>query len=319
MLVAVVFLSIYPVVRTEPVKHDSDDPAVWVNRTQPERSLILGTNKEDGEGGALVVFDLNGKKRRTLAGIHRPNNVDVEYGFRLGGKLVDLAVVTERGRKRLRIYAIAKSGVLTDVTGNASVFQRDSGPEREPMGIGLYRDAKQGTIDAIVSRKSGPASGYLGRFRLVARAGKVDAVEVGRLGQFSGEGEIESVVVDDARQTVYYSDELAGLRSIRLDGSIPRLFGKAIFKGDREGLALLDGHLMATDQIKGGSRLLAFSQDTTDEPVATFLTGADDTDGIDICAVPLGPRFPQGIFVAMNSRGKNFLIYDLRDIRKHLK
>lgn len=319
MLAAISLLTIYPVVQTEAVRHDSDDPAVWVNRARPERSLILGTNKDDGEGGALVVFDLDGKTLRTISGIHRPNNVDVEYGFRLGKSIVDLAVITERGRKRLRIFSISKSGQLADVTGNTQLFLSDSGPEQEPMGIGLYRDPKTGTIDAIVSRKSGPPIGYLGRFRLVARAGKVDAVDVGRLGHFSGQGEIESVVVDDALRTIYYSDELAGLRSIRLDGSKASLFGKAIFKGDREGLALLDGHLMATDQIKGGSRLFAFDLDTTDEPVATFLTGADDTDGIDICAVPLGPRFPQGIFVAMNSRGKNFWIYDLRDLRKHLK
>src|SRR2546430_8869431 len=42
------------------------------------RSLILGTNKAPAPNGALVVFGLDGKVRQTLAGIDRPNNVDVE-------------------------------------------------------------------------------------------------------------------------------------------------------------------------------------------------------------------------------------------------
>lgn len=316
MLLAAILM--FPATVTEPVRNDSDDPAVWVHATKPERSLILGTNKKDGDGGALVVFGLDGKIQRTISGIHRPNNVDVEYGFPLGGRRVDLAVVTERGRTRLRIFAIDPSGKLSDVTGNTQLFVNDQGSEREPMGVGLYRDAKTGNIDAIVSRKSGPSQGYLGRFRLVARGGKVDVRDLGRLGSFSGDGEIESLVVDDATQTVYYSDELHGIRSVRLDGSRARVFGRGIYRGDREGLAMLDGHLMSTDQIKGGSRLLAYHVNSTDEPLTVFNTGADDTDGIDICARPLGPRYPEGIFVAMNSRGKNFWIYDLRTLKKAL-
>lgn len=319
MLAFLAAIALTPVLATDPVAHDADDAAVWVHPSRPERSLILGTNKQDGKGGALVVFGLNGRTQRTIAGIDRPNNVDVEYGFKLNNRNVDLAVVTERGKRRLRIFAISANGTLADVSGNTNVFVGEAGPQSEPMGISMYRDAKTGQIDAIVSRKFGPQTGYLGRFRLVANQGRVDVADVGRLGAFSGEGEIESIIVDDAAKTVYYSDENAGLRSVRMDGSSPRLFGKAIFKGDREGLAMLDGHLMATDQLERNSRLLAFNQHSTDEPVAIFTTGADSTDGIEICPRPLGNRFPNGILVAMNSKDKNFLIYDLARIRRALR
>ena len=46
-----------------------------------------------------------------------------------------------------------------------------------------------------------------------------------------------------------------------------------------------------------------------------FTAGADDTDGIDATAAPLGPRFPNGLFIAMNSGPKNFLLYRWEDIQ----
>ncbi|MGF1637417.1 MAG: 3-phytase, partial [Cyclobacteriaceae bacterium] len=38
-----------PKFRSDTVKHDTDDPAVWINYANPSESLILGTDKdEDG-------------------------------------------------------------------------------------------------------------------------------------------------------------------------------------------------------------------------------------------------------------------------------
>jgi 3-phytase len=37
--------------------------------------------------------------------------------------------------------------------------------------------------------------------------------------------------------------------------------------------------------------------------------GADSTDGLEITSRPLGPKFPRGLMVAMNSAGRNFLFY----------
>ena len=73
-------------VATAPVTDDADDPAVWVHPSDPARSLIIGTNKVAAPAGALVVFGLDGKIRQTIAGLDRPNNVDVEYGLVVGGQ-----------------------------------------------------------------------------------------------------------------------------------------------------------------------------------------------------------------------------------------
>src|SRR5262245_60587209 len=100
---------------TAVVPNDPDDPAIWVHPTDPSRSLILGTDKLEARGG-LHVFSLDGTLRQSIAPLDRPNNVDVEHGFAVGGRLVDIAVLTERMQHRLRVFSIsADTGALTDL------------------------------------------------------------------------------------------------------------------------------------------------------------------------------------------------------------
>jgi len=91
-----------PIVITEEVKYDTDDPAIWIHPTDPSQSLIVGTDKNP-EDGALYVFDLDGKilPEKTVRPLLRVNNVDIEYGLMLGGELVDIAVGTERGANKI--------------------------------------------------------------------------------------------------------------------------------------------------------------------------------------------------------------------------
>ena len=62
----------------------------------------------DKKGGVLYAFDLEGQiiKERTISDLQSPNNVDIEYGFLLNGEPIDIAVVTERGAKQLRIFKL---------------------------------------------------------------------------------------------------------------------------------------------------------------------------------------------------------------------
>ena len=53
----------------------ADDPAIWVHPTEPEHSLVLGTNKQTG----LEIYDLQGKRLQSLA-VGRLNNVDLRQG-----------------------------------------------------------------------------------------------------------------------------------------------------------------------------------------------------------------------------------------------
>lgn len=305
---------------TEAVGADADDPAIWHHPSDPEKSLILGTDKTEKVGG-LYAFDAKGKIVQHVEGLDRPNNVDVEYGFALGGGTVDLAVTTERKKRRLRIFAIDKStGKLRDVGGQTEVFQGREGEAGAPMGIGLWR-TPSGEVHAFVSPKTGSKTGYLGQYRLVARGGKVDVEHVRDLGEFSGQGEIEAVLVDDEDGRLYYSDEGAGIRWAWCDPAKTGggIFGEAGYEGDREGLALWPNGpggplIVSSDQVAGGSRLFLYPR-SGGRATAVVETVSDDTDGLEVTDRPW-PGHPEGILVMMNSEGKNFHVYDLGKVRK---
>ena len=78
-------IGLRPVRVSDPVVHDSDDPAIWIDTATPVNSLILGTDKS--ADGALFVYDIAGNEipAGTITGLDTPNNVDVEYGLTLGG------------------------------------------------------------------------------------------------------------------------------------------------------------------------------------------------------------------------------------------
>jgi 3-phytase len=323
-------------VATEQVAEDPDDAAIWIHPSAPEQSLILGTNKVEAPGGALLVFGLDGKIRQTIGSLDRPNNVDVEYGLRLGGDAVDIAVLTERIQQRLRVYRIERDGGgLTEISSEngLKVFEGAAGDEAAPMGIALYRRPRDGTIFAIVGRKSGPVTGYLWQYQLEDDgAGKVKATKVREFGDYSGKNEIESIAVDDALGYVYYSDEGYGIRKWAADPDDPNAerelahFGAEGFEGDHEGIAIYarddgTGYIICTDQLEDNSEYQFYAREGKQENphdhselLRVVRGGADSTDGIEATSANLGPQFPHGLLVAMNSGGRNFLIFRWDDI-----
>lgn len=329
-------VDVRPALATAPVSRDPDDPAIWVHPSAPEQSLILATDKVPAPQGALVVFGLDGKIRQTVAGIDRPNNVDVEYGLLLQGQAIDIAVVTERLRRRLLVFRIATDGSgLSDISsgGGLPVFDGERGERGEPMGIALYRRPRDGIIFAILSRKTGPRVGYVWQYRLEDDGGgRVKAVKVRELGLFSGAGEIEAIAVDDALGYVYYADEGDGIHKWHADPDHPEAgrelahFAKTGFSGDREGIGIYaredgTGYIVCTDQLAGNSAYYIYTrQGKAGNPhdhsplLKGFRGGADSTDGIEVTSADLGAQFPSGLLIAMNSAGRNFLLYRWEDV-----
>jgi 3-phytase len=329
-------VEIKPAGMTEQVADDPDDPAIWVHPSDPARSLIIGTNKVMAPGGALVVFGLDGKIRQRVANLDRPNNVDIEYGLSLSGKDTDIAVAAERLKGQLRVFRIEADGSgIRDVTsmGNTAVFSWRSGEQAAPMGIALFRRPRDGAIFAIVAPKHGPREGYLGQYRLSDDGqGRVKATFVRYFGRFGGSGEIEAVAVDDALGYVYYADEGDGIHKYYADPDHPDAakelahFGRTGYRADREGIGIYTradgtGYIVSTDQIAGSSEYHLYKREG--EPgnphdhakeVRIVRGGADSTDGLEVTSRPLGPLFPSGLMVAMNSSGRNFLLYRWEDV-----
>ena len=308
------------VTATEPVGEDADDMAIWVNRAAPAESRIVATNKTAAPAGALVVLDLAGRIRQRVTGIDRPNNVDLEYGFRLGGEAIDLVVVTERYQRRLRAFRVQGDGTLAELPAEDGlrVFAGEVGERGAPMGVGLYRRPSDGVVFAILSRKETPRSGALWQYLLEDDGrGRVRAVKVRELGTIEAGSEVEAIVVDDALGHVYFSEEPKAIHKWRADpghheaGVEVARFGRTEFRGEREGLAIYarsdgTGHLLASDQREGASRYLVFRRQGSPLPphanqlVTVLEGGADATDGIDATSESLGPRFPHGVLVVLS-------------------
>ena len=151
--------SVKPRVVSEPVRYDSDDPAIWINRAEPAKSLVLGTDKESD--GALYVFGLDGKIRHelTIRGLLRPNNVDVAYDVPLAGRKVDIAVVAERFAHRVRVFSLPDMRPIDG--GGIPVFEGERA--RDVMGVTTYTRPSDGAVFVIVSRSDrfAPKQGYL--------------------------------------------------------------------------------------------------------------------------------------------------------------
>jgi 3-phytase len=324
-----------PIRSTAAVSDDADDPAIWINKSDPSRSLILGTNKVAAPAGALYVFALDGSVKQVVSSLDRPNNVDVEYGFPSPNGSVDIAVVTERFQHRLRVFQVTETGV-TSLDGNRGVpvLEGESGEARMPMGVTLYKRPRDGVIFAIVAPKTGSTAGYLWQYRLDtdSESGFARGTFVRRFGNFSGTGEIEAVAVDDALGYVYYADEEYAIHKWHADpehvdaGRELAIFGREGFKGQREGIAIFargdgTGFIATSDQIEGASELRIYPREghaghphDHDPAVAVLTTPADSTDGVDIAPSGLTGDLARGLLVMMNSRDRNFQLYRWDDV-----
>jgi 3-phytase len=315
--------ALQPLVITEQTLHDTDDAAIWIHPTDPLRSLVLGTDKDTD--GSLYVFDLGGKIVQRVGDLQRPNNVDVATDFQLGGRRVDIAVVTERERQRLRVFTLPD--MKSADNGDLVLFGGDT--TRAPMGVALYRRSKDGALFAIVSGKTGPAESYLAQYLLEDDGcRKVKITRVREFGRYSGRNEIEAIAVDAELGYVYYSDEGFGIRKYHADPDTPdagrelAVFGTTGFAGDHEGISISrksdgTGFLIVSDQQ--ANRFQIFPREGLpgqphEHPVVgAFDVAAIESDGSEVTSVALGEKFPEGLFVAM-SNGRVFHYYGWHEI-----
>jgi 3-phytase len=206
---------------------DADDPAIWVNPRNTERSVVLGTLKE----GGLAAFDLNG---RTIS-VHpappapapgskpgRFNNVDV---------LGDLAFVSDRGRDRIRVFQVDERGVK-DVTNPATkpVFSKTEQEVDEQHTVyGLAAGHVNGKDLVATSRRNETSIALLevqkGRTYDTRKVSTLDLPSTFTLpnGQSwtvcgePGEGpQVEGMVIDEKSRTLYAAQEDVGIWRIPL-------------------------------------------------------------------------------------------------------
>ncbi|MFH8368366.1 phytase [Streptomyces sp. NPDC018031] len=224
---------------------DADDPAIWRNAADPGRSLVIATAKE----GGLRVYDLGARQVQAVPAPPatgpddapgRFNNVDLVHGLKLPSGRTDLAVTTDRGNDRLRIYRIDRDrpgGPLTDVTDPAaplvfSADQQEVDEQRTAYGLATWTDRATGRSYALVSRRertgvallelTATPAGTVGYrtirtldlpsvFRLPNGSDWSPCAEPGELPQ------VEGMVVDPADGTLYAGQEDVGIWRMRAD------------------------------------------------------------------------------------------------------
>lgn len=310
-------------VETEPVpaSGDADDLAIWVHPTDPAQSVLIGTDKL----GAIETYDLTGSRLQTIDPDSKPNNVDLRYGFTLGGQTVDLIGAAGYG---MRFYTIdPATRMLTNVTAPTVK------PDIPAAGICMYKSPVSGKFYAVANTRDGRAE----QWELVDEAGKVGIRTV--RGPWSvGTNESEGCVFDDERQVLFHSEEHDGIWRYGAEPDTPTTEGTLVDKPndrlvpDVEGLALVitsngGGYLIASSQ--GDSSFVVYHRDPPHEFVTKFTIidgpnadGCSRTDGIEALAVDLGPAFPHGLFACHDhvntapgtTGGKNFKLTRLEQI-----
>jgi 3-phytase len=316
--------AIKPVLITERVPKDSDDPAIWINKSNPAQSLIIGTDKGGNSSiGGLYAFNLQGKIVKSVWPLKRPNNVDVAYGLNQNGKLTDIAVCTERVARKIRVFSLPSLDSIDN--GGIPVFEGLDDSQRDDMGVALYTNPGTKKIYAIVSRKTGPMDGsYLWQYELMANdKGFVIGKLVRKFGYFSGKKEIESIAVDNELGYVYHSDEQHGIHKSYAhpdsSGVELALFGTTGFTSDIEGISIYKtgpatGYILVSDQQANKFRIFPREGlgDRHKHPeIKVIKVSTHESDGSEVTNFPL-PGFPKGLFVAM-SEGGTFQYYRWED------
>lgn len=310
-----------------PLKGDViDDSALWVNHQNSGDSILIATDKSKQELGGLRLYGLDGHQVAFVQS-GRMNNVDVRYGFPLNGDKVDVIVASDRDRNTLAIYKMGADGrSLQDITG------RLARPDQPVYGMCLYHHRDDNQFYAFITSTQGRVQ----QWRLTGNdKGTVDA-QLTRT--FEVGSKAEGCVADDDLNVFYVSEEKKGIwrYSALSDANESRTLVDEVgerLDADVEGLTIYygpgkEGYLLASSQ--GNSTYSIYKRQGSNVYVGNFrivdgaLGGARKTDGIDVTSTPLGPQFPQGLFIAHNDgfgtgRGSNLKLVPWEAIAAHLQ
>ncbi|MEH2135812.1 phytase [Nostoc sp.] len=330
---------------------DADDPAIYVNATNAADSLVLTSVKNAG----LRVYDLSGNLLQTVnPGGIRYNNIDLQYGFKLGNQPIDIAVASDRQNDKLAIFKInpnpgADGNYLEDITDSniGTIFQTSpfeppySASTRSSYGLTLYRSPVTNDYYVFTSRRQ---TGDIAQFKLIDKGNGQIGTELVR--EFTipsptaadRSPQTEGMVVDQETGFLYIAQEDVGIWKFAAEpdgGTTGKLIDRVRFEGgshltdDAEGLTIYygkngTGYLLASSQ--GDSTFVAYTREGNNEYVGNFAIGnngsidsVQESDGADVINVPLGPNFPFGLFVTQDGSNEPAKTIDGENVSSNFK
>jgi 3-phytase len=330
---------------------DADDPAIYVNAINAADSLVLTSVKNAG----LRVYDLSGNLLQTVnPGGIRYNNIDLQYGFKLGNQSIDIAVASDRQNDKLAIFKINPNpsidgNYLENITDSniGTIFQASpfeppySASTRSSYGLTLYRSPITNDYYVFTSRRQ---TGDIAQFKLIDKGnGKIGAELVRQFTIPSPTAadrspQTEGMVVDQETGFLYIAQEDVGIWKFQAEpdgGTTGKLIDRVRFEGgshltdDAEGLTIYygkngTGYLLASSQ--GDSTFVAYTREGNNEYVGNFAVGnngsidsVQESDGADVINVPLGPNFPFGLFVTQDGSNEPAKNIDGENVNSNFK
>ena len=324
-------LTVQPRVETEPADSygdAADDPAIWVDKRDPARSVVIGTDKKLG----LNVYDLKGKRLQVVPD-GRMNNVDLRDGFMLGGKATTIVAVTNRTTRSISLY---RFDAATRRLASIAAGTLESGMS-DPYGLCMYRSAKSGEYYVIANDS---VDGKYRQWRLVDRDGKA-GIELVR--EIAVGSQAEGCAADDELGQLYIAEEDVALwaYSAEPDGGDQRTQIDKTEGGnltaDIEGVSIYSGaggkgYIVASNQ--GEDDYAVYRREAPHAFVGKFhvvanetlgIDGSSETDGLDVVSAPLGADYPAGLLVVQDGRNlmpaqrQNFKYVSMKDVLEALK
>jgi len=266
---------------------DQDDMCIWVHPTQPALSTVITSDKS---AGRLFVYDLTGRTIQSVPAGH-PGNIDLRYGFPLGGAKVDVVAFNERRADQVWVYAVDPATRKLRRVDDGKI---DTGSN---YGGTLYRSVKTGKLYFLTTCRTAE------QYELFDNgAGKV----AGRKVREWKIGYTEGAVGDDEAGKIYTGEEGRGVWEVGGEpndptpGKLVAPVGSHGLRPDVEGLAIYHlpggkGYLLVSNQSR--DRFNVYRRTGAHEYLGTFsVQGAGDTDGIDVTNAALGPGFGKGLF-----------------------
>jgi 3-phytase len=307
----------------------ADDPAIWLHPDDPTLSLVIGTNKQEG----LHVYDLHGKTLQVLPD-GKMNNVDLRYGFPLGGESVTLVTASNRSNDSIAVYRIDAAGRrLIDVA--AGILPTGF---LDPYGLCMYRSRISGDYFVFINESD---RGMFRQWRLSDNGSGWVAAELTR--EFVVGTQAEGCVADDETGFLYVAEEDVGVWKYAAEpnGGDTRTLIDNTDDGrltdDVEGLALWygpdgKGYLVVSNQ--GADNYALYQRDGDNVYAGHFhvvanaaagIDGASETDGLEVSSAAFGAAYPDGLLVVQDGRNiapeepQNFKFVSWTDVKLALQ
>ena len=285
------------VVCTSPAVGDQDDMCIWIHPSDKSLSTVIAADKAADQ---LFVYDLAGKVLQKVP-MRGAANIDLRYGFPLGGAKVDIVALNLRStRYRIAVFKVDPKTRKIERVDNGRI------ETAENYGGTMFRSPRTGRFYFVTTSKSGTVEQYElsddGK-------GKVQGAKV----RTWDSGYSEGAAGDDVSGKIYIGEENKGVWEIGGEPTDPTP-GKRVLKigdyglkSDVEGLAIYrfgegkEGYLIVSNQ--GAHNFKVFTLTGGHKFLGTFtVAGAEETDGIDVTNVNLGGPFAGGMFACHTNK-----------------